>query len=60
MGPLKMKICLKYQKYAKTITCDPNFVIGLCETKLTFHCARQLCNYLANYTWAILLEVVNG
>ena len=24
-----MKICLKYQKYAKTITCNPNFVICL-------------------------------
>ena len=40
MGPLKLKIYLKYQKYAKTITCNPNFVIGLKETELTFHSTR--------------------
>ena len=36
MGPLKMKISSKYQKYAKTITGSLNFVTGLQETEFTF------------------------
>ena len=42
MGPLKMKICRKYQKHAKTITSHPNCIIGLQETKIIFHSAREL------------------
>ena len=40
MGPLKMKIISKYQKYAKTMNGSQNFVIGLQETEFTFQCGR--------------------
>ena len=43
MGPLKTKISLKYQKYARNITNKPNFGTGLKKTEFTFQCASAIC-----------------